>query len=819
MPNFCRVVGAVLLLSFVARADSSWIPIQNNFPRLAQARLAQVKKVDYLRDVHPLLQEKCGSCHLNGKSKGGLRLDSREAILKGGESGAAAIVGEAKNSLLIKLVEGAQPERIMPPNGHKLTPPEIEILRAWIDGGLSFEGAAPVAYKPQLAPREVKISTGNGSALDRVLSAYFQGHKVKKEAIVDDRIFARRVYLDLIGLLPAPSELQNFISDKATDKREKLVRNLLLRDDDYATHWLTFWNDALRNDYAGTGYIDGGRKQITNWLYEALKTNKPYDQFVRELIDPKPEAEGFTKGIVWRGTVNASQTPPMQAAQNISQVFLGINMKCASCHDSFTSDWKLADAYGLAGIYADAPLEMVRCDVPLGKIAPVKFLYPELGTIDTNAPRAERLTQLATALTSKGNGRLSRTIVNRLWARLMGRGLIEPTDEMDREPWSEDLLDYLASDFANNGYDLKKLLFQIATSRAYQMPSAPGSERDENYIFNGPEVKRLSAEQFADAIFHLTGAWPQTPAAPLGGGDAINISAKWIWNTPNAAKAVPGGHIFLRKTFTLPEVPIIAASAISCDNEFILWVNGKKAGAGNDWKTPIALNLKSLLQKGENTLAVQAINWPDAELKKGLNTTGESPSGFLFSALLRFEKSPEQTLNSDASWQTAATAPAGWEKPNFAAPDWQNAVEIFEANGGPWKLSSAMGLALGRQIYDRPIRAALLKADTLAVALGRPNREVAVTTRPSAATTLQALELTNGRTLSALLQQGAKHALAESHDPKIIVTKLWERALNRAPSEKELQEAMTLIGNPATSEGVEDLFWVLTMLPEFQLIY
>ncbi len=814
MRFFHRILCAVLFLNAAARADTQWIPINNDLPRLAQ-----IKKVDYLREVHPLLQEKCGNCHLNGKSKGGLRLDSREAILKGGESGPAAVAGDAKNSLLLKLVQGHDPNRLMPPVGPKLTPQETEILRVWIEGGLSFEGAAPAAYKPQLAPREVQVPLGNGSALDRVLAAYFKEHDVKMAAPVSDRVFARRVYLDLIGLLPAPAELNAFIDDKTPDKREKLVRNLLSRDDDYATHWLTFWNDALRNDYAGTGYIDGGRKQITNWLYEALKTNKSYDKFVGELINPTPESEGFTKGIIWRGTVNASQTPPMQASQNISQVFLGINMKCASCHDSFTSDWKLADAYGLAGIYADAPLEMVRCDVPLGKIAPVKFLYPELGTIDGNAPRGERLTQLARALTSNQNGRFARTVVNRVWARLMGRGLIEPTDEMDRRPWSEDLLDFLASDFVRNGYDLKKLMLTIATSRAYQMSSAAGSESSEKYVFTGPAVKRLSAEQFADALYTLTGAWPQMPAAPLGGGKALNIGAKWIWNTPNAAKSVPGGHIFVRKTFSLLEVPLLAPATMSCDNEFILWVNGKKAAAGADWQNPVSLNLKPLLKKGQNTIAVQAINWPDAELQKGLNIQGESPSGFIFSALLRFEKAPEQTLNSDATWQVAVNAPAGWEKPDFAATAWQNATELFEVSGGPWKLGEQLGLALGRQVYDRPIRAALLKADTLTVALGRPNREVAVTTRPSQATTLQALELTNGRTLSALLQAGAARALEESNDPKVIATNLWQRALGRAPNDQELKEAMALIGNPASPQGVEDLLWVLTMLPEFQLIY
>src|SRR5207244_5687180 len=124
-----------------------------------------------------------------------------------------------------------------------------------------------------------------------------------------------------------------------------------------------------------------------------------------------PLSEGFIKGIIWRGAVSASQGREIQAAQNISQVFLGLNMKCNSCHDSFISDWKLVDAYGLAGVYADKPMEVFRCEKSTGQTAPIKFIYPQLGTIDSNAPRAERLKQLADIMTSKSNGRMTRTIV------------------------------------------------------------------------------------------------------------------------------------------------------------------------------------------------------------------------------------------------------------------------------------------------------------------------------------------------------------------------------------------------------------------------
>src|SRR4029450_5993734 len=112
-----------------------------------------------------------------------------------------------------------------------------------------------------------------------------------------------------------------------------------------------------RNDYAGTGYIDGGRQQISAWLYRPPANKKPYDKFVRELINPVGEAEGFVKGIKWRGNVNASQVPELQFSQNVSQVFFGVNVKCASSHDSFIDSWKLDDAYSLAEVIAEKPLE------------------------------------------------------------------------------------------------------------------------------------------------------------------------------------------------------------------------------------------------------------------------------------------------------------------------------------------------------------------------------------------------------------------------------------------------------------------------------
>ena len=238
--------------------------------------------------------------------------------------------------------------------------------------------------------------------------------------------------------------------------------------------------------------------------------NKPYDRFVRELISPTAESEGFIKGIKWRGRVNASQVREIQFSQNVSQVFFGINMKCASCHDSFIDRWKLDDAYGLAAVIAEEPLEMARCDKPTGQIAAPKFLWPELGTIDAEQPRDKRLERLAELVTHPDNGRFPRTIANRIWQRLMGRGIVHPVDVMANEPWSEDLLEYLATYLVDHGYDLKTLIEHIVDSRAYQSSPAVASEGDaaDGYVFRGPTVKRMTAEQFLDAVWLVTGTAP-----------------------------------------------------------------------------------------------------------------------------------------------------------------------------------------------------------------------------------------------------------------------------------------------------------------------
>jgi hypothetical protein len=470
--------------------------------------------VDFAHDVVPLLKKHCVECHGGHESKGGFSFNTRELVM-----GSEVIsVGQAGESRMIELVLSEDPEAQMPPRDRpRLAAAEVQLLRAWVDQGLAWEPGfsfAPQHYEPPLLPRRPELPPaidGRHHPVDRIVDHYLALHKVPRPAPVNDGQFMRRLYLDLIGLPPSTDALIAFVADSSYGKREALVERVLKMREPYATHWLSFWNDLLRNDYSGPGFIDAGRKQITSWLYESLMHNMPYDQFVRELISPSPRSEGFIRGIKWRGNVNASQKRDLQFSQNITQVFLGINMKCASCHDSFIDRWTLEETYSLAAVYATEDLELHRCDKPLGRMAAAAWIFPELGEIDSSAPQSERLEQLAALMIHPDNGRLQRTIVNRLWHRLMGHGIVHPIDAMHTPPWSADLLDFLGVYLTENNYDLKRVIHLIVTSSAYQsetqrLDQQPGVNE---YLYGGPLARRMTAEQFLDTLWSITGTWPE----------------------------------------------------------------------------------------------------------------------------------------------------------------------------------------------------------------------------------------------------------------------------------------------------------------------
>jgi hypothetical protein len=786
----------------------------------------------------------------------------------------------------------------MPPPDAKQKPvpaEKVALLKAWIDDGVKWQDGFTFkkpAYEPPLKPRQVALPAANGARtnpLDRILDAYLAQHGKPQPQPLDDAAFARRVHLDLVGLLPQPEALERFVKDTTPDKRTQLVRSLLARDTDYAEHWLTFWNDLLRNDYSRVGFGPGTGAPITKWLYDALLNNKHYDVMVRELIaPPTPDSAGFSAGLAWRGTVSASQVREVQFAQSVSQAFLGINMKCASCHDSFIDRWKLTEAYGLAAIYSNAPLKIARCDKETENVAQPSWLFPELGQIKADAPQPERLKQLAALMTHPDNGRFTRTIVNRLWHRLMGRGIVHPVDAMQTEPWSADLLDFLAADFSAKGCDLKKTLELICTSQAYQS-RAVVRQKDDNtgaFTFTGPRAKRMSAEQFLDAVWQLTGSYPNATDAPVMRGKpdvqlvkATQLGAHWIWESvlpedksakpgpaapgnpkkparnpkraaakPASAAATPDDKaaatdsgaapaqkpapapkpapaaapqkkertkLVLRKTFTLADTPVKAFGVLGQDTAGTqLLVNGTAFQLDKQivrTRGVSVLDFKGALRKGENEIAMVVERPPSKQ----------PASGVFFEAHLQM-KSGTETIITDESWEWSPELPDA--KGKITGPEVKKAkwLPVVAAPAQPRhnSIRPAMIEALAHISSPVPVpRASLMKCDLLQRALGRPNREQIVSTRPEDLTTLEALDLANGPALSSALASGATRLLTKKWEsPDAFTNWLYSYAVSRPPSQSEIEGARELLGPALNAQGIEDLLWAVCMLPEFQII-
>lgn len=785
---------------------------------------ASGQEIDFSHKVVPILRTHCVECHGGREAKGSFSLNTRSLLIESGH----VDLEKAADSRLIELIQSTDEDDQMPPKEKpRLKPEEIKILQEWIATDLAWESGfsfAPQAYEPPLKPRRPELPTaidGRENPIDRILDSWMVANEVPRPARVDDAAFLRRVRMDLTGLLPEPTELTAFLQEKSADKRLRKAQALLEDRIAYADHWLSFYNDLLRNDYSGTGFITGGRKQISGWLYQALVENKPFDALARELIAPTtPESQGYIDGIRWRGEVSAGQTVEIQFAQSVSQSFLGINLKCASCHDSFIDRWTLDDAYGLAAIYSEQSLAIHRCDKPVGRTAQATWLFPELGQVDANAPRAERLNQLAKLMTATENGRFARTIANRIWYRLMGRGIVHPLDAMQTEPWNADLLDYLASYLVDNGFDVKKLLTLIASSEAYQSRSEVVRETKEaTYKYVGPRSRRLTAEQFLDAIWQMTGTAPTKFDAPIfhtvvdNAASPINPpDAKWIWGKSESDPPKAGETIVLKYDFKLDRLPVGGGALMTCDNEFTLFVNGREADRSSEWTQLHSIPLRNLLKMGDNQIAVICKN------------AGNAPNaaGFYFASRLVFESGEPLIIVSDASWKWSERIPNVKEnRLGTLAKDFQNVQIVPTLDAWKNQIAPQAGQLMTQlNSGELPmVRASLLKNSALMRSLGRPMREQIVSMRPTELNTLEAIDLANEAELSKAFAEGAVKLVGRFEgDSKGLIDFLYRFALSRNPTDDERQLLAESLGNEPNPENVQDVLWAICMLPEFWLI-
>lgn len=726
--------------------------------------------VDFSRDVHPILTARCAGCHTGERGQGGLAVHTRSELLRGGASGPAVIPGQSAASLLIQRITGEKAPR-MPINGAPLSAGEIDVLKRWIDEGAKGPETflAPRWVAP-LKPRRPEAPAGAAHPVDAFLRTSGEP--------VSDAVFARRAWLDLWGLLPTPEELRRFEADGDSNKRARLIDRLLAHKVNYAGHWISFWNDLLRNDEGVVYY--GERKSITPWLKRALEENMPYDRFVSALLNPvkKDDPEGFILGVTWRGEVPAAERPPLQAAQNSAQTFLGINLKCNSCHDSFISNWKLRDAYGLASFFSPEPLELIRCDVRTGEMSQPKFLFPELGPVKTSGTLEERRAEAARLFTMPENGRLARTLVNRYWKQLFGHALVEPVDDMSAEPFHPDVLDWLASDFAAHNFDLKHLLRTLMTSRAYQLPSSDAAPKQgERYTFRGPHKRRLSAEQFADAVASLTAEW------------RFRVTAK-----PEPARYVRDWEL---------------------KNSSLSRALGRPI---RDQVVTERLTTPTTLQSLELVNGVFLANWLKEGARRLVEQPAPPPENLFDSGVIRRNavKADVEIRKARKLWLIVENVDS--YDPARVVPKWKNAVFVKGSKETPLSellpgvdpeklpLPARLVVDLGGRKFERFRATVEVDAASKASDIGPAIRFFVFDQEP------------DPRRMVRLDHAAPVKSPRQRFTPDALISYIYRYALQREPADGEREAAREILGAALTVDGTEDFLWAILMSPEFQYI-
>jgi len=366
------------------------------------------------------------------------------------------------------------------------------------------------------------------NTIDRAVFGKLNRMRVSPSEPCTDAEFLRRAMLDALGVLPTPDEVRAFLADAAPDKRAKLVDRLLARPE-FAEFWTLKFADILRAN--GRLIENKGTFAFNRWIKSNLERNVPLDRFVRDLLT----ANGSTLRNPAANYYRISRDPE-NSVETTAQLFLGVRIQCAKCHNHPFERWTQDDYYGFAAffsrvkhkpgglpedevIYAGTAGEVRQPRT--GKTMKPKALggpvYDDSGSPDPNMP--ERRVSLANWLTGPGNPFFARSLVNRVWFHLMGRGIVEPVDDFrDSNPASNDeLLDGLAADFAKGGFDLRALVRSILVSRTYQLASkANDLNATDTIYFSHAYARLLPAEVLLDAISAVTGTTTPFDGLPKG---------------------------------------------------------------------------------------------------------------------------------------------------------------------------------------------------------------------------------------------------------------------------------------------------------------
>ncbi len=460
-------------------------------------------------------------------SNGTSREVTRQAIYQSNEPGIAAVDAEG----LVKTGSQHGLASVMARFGEQLA---------------TFHAAVPFASDPakmaaaqeqlrgislQLVTNSNKSDKPEVCATDRHLLAQWQRLGVVPSAPADDATFLRRVTIDICGTLPTSDEVVEFLADTRSDKRQRLIDRLLERPE-YASYFALKWSDILQNRGAGysTSKQRAGTTLFAAWIRDSLAANKPYDQFVSEILTASG-SQNENPPAIWYRTVRKSP----EYVESVAQAFLGVRVQCAQCHHHPTERWSQSDYFGLAAVFSRVGRKggFADAEVPTDEIIFLKdrgdVLHPRTGEILKPRPLGgaefslglhdDPRGSLARWMTSADNPFFARTMANRMWAHFLGRGIVHPIDDArsTNPPSNPELLDALAQDFIASGFDVKHLIHVITSSYAYGLESAPhAGNAGDTQTFARFYPRRVTAEVLLDGISQVLDAPTVFAGVPAG---------------------------------------------------------------------------------------------------------------------------------------------------------------------------------------------------------------------------------------------------------------------------------------------------------------
>ena len=400
----------------------------------------------------------------------------------------------------------------------------------------TFRGVVPIeTEEAQIALVQLQLDQLDrqlsASPIDRLLLRQWRKLAVVPSGPADDATFLRRATIDICGSLPTPAEVAEYVADARSDKRARLIDRLLERPE-YASYFALKWADILQNRGAGysTSQQRPGTTLFAGWIRDSLAANRPYDQFVSEILTASGR-QNENPPTIWYRTVRKSP----EYVEAVAQAFLGVRIQCAQCHHHPTERWSQADYFGLAAVFARLGRKggFADAEVPTDEIIFLsdhgEIAHPRSGAILAPRPlggppfrldaQDDPRRSLARWMTSPDNPYFARTLVNRIWAHFLGRGIVHPLDDArsTNPPCNPELLDALAQDFVAGGFDVKRLIRLIANSYAYGLESAPNARNvGDTQTFARFYPRRLTAETLLDGISQVLDVPTEFPGFAVG---------------------------------------------------------------------------------------------------------------------------------------------------------------------------------------------------------------------------------------------------------------------------------------------------------------